>query len=133
MADLNFVITTIFLALFFLSNYGAISSVDLSTAILIEVDQTGHGDYRTIQDAIDAVPSNNSDHIFILVKPGVYKEKIVVYEDKPFITLSGVKGSKTVITWGESGEIFESPTFSVLASDFTARFITIQVNFHAVA
>ncbi|KAL0391966.1 UNVERIFIED_CONTAM: putative pectinesterase 11 [Sesamum radiatum] len=106
---------------------------DSSTAILIEVNQSGNGDYRKIQDAIDAVPSNNSDHIFILVKPGVYKEKIVVPADKPFITLSGTKANKTIITWSDSGEIFESPTFSVLASDFMARYLTIQNNYGAGA
>ncbi|KAK4387511.1 putative pectinesterase 11 [Sesamum angolense] len=106
---------------------------DSSTAILIEVDQSGNGDYRKIQDAIDAVPSNNSDHIFILVKPGVYEEKIVVPADKPFITLSGTKATKTIITWSDSGEIFESPTFSVLASDFMARYLTIQNNYGAGA
>ncbi|KAL0432412.1 UNVERIFIED_CONTAM: putative pectinesterase 11 [Sesamum latifolium] len=104
------------------------SGADSSTAILIEVDQSGNGVYRKIQDAINSVPSNNSDHIFILVKPGVYEEKIVVPADKPFITLSGTKATETIITWSDSGEIFESPTFSVLASDFMARYLTIQNN-----
>lgn len=46
---------------------------DLSTAFLMRVDQSGHGDYRKIQDAIDAVPSNNSELYFIWVKPGTYR------------------------------------------------------------
>lgn len=46
---------------------------DLSTAILIRVDQSGHGDFRKIQDAIDAVPSNNSDLYYIWIKPGTYR------------------------------------------------------------
>ena len=46
---------------------------DFSTAILIRVDQSGHGDFRKIQDAIDAVPSNNSDLYYIWVKPGTYR------------------------------------------------------------
>lgn len=52
------------------------SSMDSSaptTAILIRVDQSGNGDYTKIQDAIDAVPSNNSQLYFILVKPGTYR------------------------------------------------------------
>ncbi|KAK9165507.1 hypothetical protein Scep_000698 [Stephania cephalantha] len=44
----------------------------LSTAILIRVDQSGEGDYKKIQDAIDAVPSNNTELYFIWVKPGTY-------------------------------------------------------------
>ena len=46
---------------------------DMSTAVLVRVDQTGNGDYTKIQDAIDAVPSNNSQLYFIWVKPGTYR------------------------------------------------------------
>jgi pectinesterase len=99
----------------------------MTTALLIRVDQSGKGDYRKIQDAINAVPSNNSELVYIWVKPGIYIEKIVVPADKPFITLSGTNVSQTIITWKESGEIYVSPTFTVLASDFVARFLTIQV------
>ncbi|KAJ8540982.1 hypothetical protein K7X08_001798 [Anisodus acutangulus] len=103
------------------------SSTQLSSAILITVDQSGKGDYKKIQDAIDAVPSNNSQHVFILVKPGVYTEKIVVPADKPFITISGRKpANNTIITGNDYGDIFKSPTFTVFASDFMARYITIQ-------
>ncbi|KAH1065734.1 hypothetical protein J1N35_030721 [Gossypium stocksii] len=97
-----------------------------STAILVRVDQSGKGDYKKIQDAIDAVPSDNKELVFILVKPGIYQEKIVVPADKPFITISGLKANGTIITWNDGGEIFESPTFTVLASDFVARYLTIQ-------
>lgn len=44
-----------------------------NSAILIRVDQSGKGDYQKIQDAIDAVPSNNVDHVFILINPGIYR------------------------------------------------------------
>ncbi|KAG8643918.1 hypothetical protein MANES_11G086200v8 [Manihot esculenta] len=104
----------------------ATASIDLSTAVLIRVDQSGKGDFKKIQDAIDSVPPNNSQLVFISGKPGVYREKVVVPADKPFITLSGTKASNTIITWSHGGNIFESPTFSVLASDFVGRFLTIQ-------
>ncbi|XP_071937496.1 putative pectinesterase 11 [Coffea arabica] len=100
--------------------------MDMSTAILIRVGQSGMGDYDKIQDAINAVPSNNSELVFIWVKPGVYREKIVVPADKPFITLSGTEASKTIITWNDTGEIYDSPTMAVLASDFVGRYLTIQ-------
>ncbi|XP_060194420.1 putative pectinesterase 11 [Lycium barbarum] len=104
------------------------SSSQLSSAILIKVDQSGNGDFTKIQDAIDAVPSKNSQYVFILVKPGVYSEKVVVPADKPFITISGRKAaaSNTIITGNDYGDIFKSPTFTVFASDFVARYLTIQ-------
>ncbi|XVE56066.1 hypothetical protein DITRI_Ditri03aG0207200 [Diplodiscus trichospermus] len=101
-------------------------AAETSVALLISVDQSGKGDYRTIQEAIDAVPSNNNELVYILVKPGIYKEKIVVPVDKPFITISGSNANGTIITWNDGGDIFESPTFTVLASDFVGRYLTIQ-------
>ncbi|KAG6653294.1 hypothetical protein I3843_05G058500 [Carya illinoinensis] len=102
---------------------------DMSTAILIRVDQSGNGDFKKIQDAIDAVPSNNSELVFIWVKPGTYREKIVVPADKPFITLSGTMASNTIITWGDTGKIHDSATLSILASDFVGRYLVIQNTF----
>ncbi|XP_044509713.1 putative pectinesterase 11 [Mangifera indica] len=102
------------------------NSTDTSTAILLRVDQLGKGDFKKIQDAIDAVPSNNKELVFIWVKPGTYREKIVVPADKPFITISGTAPSTSIITWDEGGDIFESSTFTVLASDFVARYLTIE-------
>ncbi|CAI0377426.1 unnamed protein product [Linum tenue] len=110
---------------------GALSlATSFSIANLIRVDQSGKGDFRTIQEAIDSVPSGNSELVFIWVKPGVYVEKVVVPEDKPFITLSGNQGANsTVITWSEQGDIFETATLSVLAPFFVGRFLTIQNTF----
>ncbi|XP_076945948.1 putative pectinesterase 11 [Bidens hawaiensis] len=99
-----------------------------SDAVLI-VDQSGHGDYRKIQQAINAVASNNSQVVYISVKPGIYREKIIIPADKPFITLSGTVGTNTTITWNDGGDIFNSPTLSVMASDFVARYLTIQNEF----
>nr|XP_043616019.1 putative pectinesterase 11 [Erigeron canadensis] len=105
------------------------SSSTTAEAVLIVVDQSGKGDYRKIQEAINSVASNNSQRMYISIKPGTYR-KIVTPAEKPFITLSGTEGSNTTITWNDSGEIFESPTLSVMASDFVARYLTIQVSFH---
>ncbi|KAL2892739.1 putative pectinesterase 11 [Bienertia sinuspersici] len=79
---------------------------------LIVVDQSGEGQYRKIQDAIDAVPNNNVDSTLILVKPGTYKEKVTVPEDKPFIILSGRNAFNTTVTWDDNGDIHTSPTLS---------------------
>ncbi|KAJ7957746.1 Pectinesterase [Quillaja saponaria] len=100
--------------------------VNSEAKLIIRVDQSGKGDYMKIQEAIDAVPSNNQEPVYIKINPGVYEEKVVVPVDKPFIILSGSKAANTIITWNESGEIFECPTFSVLASDFVAQYLTIQ-------
>ncbi|CAN0909154.1 Putative pectinesterase 11 [Linum grandiflorum] len=128
--------TTIILTLLLLSQTLASSTTtprNWSVAKLIRVDNSapGRGDFETIQEAIDSVPSNNSELVFIWVKPGVYVEKVVVPKDKPFVTLGGTKAAanETVVTWNEKGGIFESATFSVLAPYFVARYLTIQNTF----
>lgn len=55
------------------------SSTNFSTAILIRVDQSGQGDFKKIQDAIDAVPSNNTELFFIWVKPGTYRFVVILF------------------------------------------------------
>uniref|UniRef100_A0A803MSH3 pectinesterase n=1 Tax=Chenopodium quinoa TaxID=63459 RepID=A0A803MSH3_CHEQI len=111
----------------FISNSNArLLSEKLTWKRLLTVDQSGGGKFKTIQDAIDAVPSNNVDVTLILVMPGTYKEKVTVPEDKPFIILSGRDVLNTTITWDDSGDIYTSPTLSVFASDFMARYLTIE-------
>ncbi|MFQ6619733.1 hypothetical protein Gotur_000259 [Gossypium turneri] len=116
-------IFSITLFVIFMASHGSTAA---TKSLLIKVDPSGKGDYRKIQDAIDAVPSNNKQVVLISVKPGIYEEKIIVPANKPFITISGSNPNDTVITWNDSGNIFESPTFSVLASDFVAQYLTIQ-------
>ncbi|KAL8166063.1 hypothetical protein V2J09_007562 [Rumex salicifolius] len=92
----------------------------------ITVDAAGNGNYWRIQDAVDSVPSGNSDPVLIRVKPGVYLEKVVVPVDKPFITLAGRDANGTVIKWGDNGDIHLSPTVTVFASNFVARYLTFE-------
>ncbi|XP_021851034.1 putative pectinesterase 11 [Spinacia oleracea] len=118
----------------FISNSnGRLLSEKLTWKRLITVDQSGEGNFITVQDAIDSVPSNNVDVTLILIKPGMYKEKVTVPEDKPFIILTGRNAENTTITWDDSGDIYTSPTLSVFASDFTARYLTIQNTYGAGA
>ncbi|XP_008220903.1 PREDICTED: putative pectinesterase 11 [Prunus mume] len=105
---------------------GVLSQAPPTPPISLTVDQSGNGDYTKIQDAIDAVPSNNAARVSILVRPGVYQEKIYVPIDKPFITMSGTNTEHTIITWNQAGWINQTSVFTVWASDFIGRQLTIQ-------
>lgn len=60
----------------------------------------GSGDFLTVQDAIDAVPDFRKNiRTTILVRRGVYKEKIVVPEGKINVSLIGEEGA--VLTYGD--------------------------------
>src|SRR5437762_1560349 len=49
---------------------------DLTVAI------DGSGDFKTVQAAIDAVPKENSERIIVHIKPGTYKEHLLIPKGK---------------------------------------------------
>lgn len=64
----------------------AIKTAAAETADII-VAQDGSGDFTNIQEAINSVPSNNSELKIILIKNGVYNEEIRI--DTDYIGLVG--------------------------------------------
>ena len=50
----------------------------------------GTGKYRTVQAAIDAVPTGNTSRAVITIKAGTYREIVTVPSNKPYITLQGL-------------------------------------------
>ena len=63
------------------------------------VAQDGTGDFRTIQEAIDAIPQSNEDNQIILIRNGVYREKVMIA--KSYISLVGEDREKTRIEFAE--------------------------------
>ena len=71
----------------------------------IVVDQTGHGDYMNVQDAIDAVPNYSHDKITtILIKAGTYKEAIDIPHTKFRMKIMGQGTDKTILTYDRYAE-----------------------------
>lgn len=102
----------------------------------ITVAQDGSGDYKTVQAAINAVPVNNKKPIVIIIKKGIYKEKILIDSLRPFITILGEDKLNTVLTYNDhtgklapDGDTINTRTswsFKIMADNFTARDITFQ-------
>jgi len=123
-------------ALLFAAVAGCLSIPSFATAKNLTVAADGSGDFKTVQAAIDAVPANGKSQVTVTIKPGIYKERVKIGKDKPFIKLSGEDPLKTVLTWnwnassiGDGGKpvgTFGSPTVIVEANDFLAENITIE-------
>ena len=106
------------------------------TSKVATVAQDGSGNYKTVQEAMNAVPTNNSSRFIIYVRNGVYKEKILLDSTKKFVTLIGEDKFKTILTYNDhtgklspSGDTINTRTswsFKILANDFTAKNITFQ-------
>lgn len=101
------------------------------------VAQDGTGDYKTVQEAIDAVPDyRKAGTTRIFIRNGVYKEKVVLAESKQSVTLVGESVEKTILTYddyaakpnvfGENKGTSGSSSFYVYGPDFHAVNITFQ-------
>src|SRR3954465_14782732 len=85
--------------LFFLIIFSIAASVSFSQKNKITVALDGSGDYKTVQAALDAVPSNNQKPVIINIKKGTYKEVITVDATKSFITFKGEDTANTILTF----------------------------------
>ncbi|MBQ3766216.1 MAG: pectin esterase [Bacteroidales bacterium] len=71
----------------------------------IVVDQTGHGDYMTVQEAVNAVPNYSHDKITtILIKAGTYKECIDIPHTKFRMKIMGQGTDRTILTYDRYAE-----------------------------
>lgn len=91
------------------------------------VAQDGSGNYTRVQDAINAVPKNQTERTVIHIKPGTYKEKIVVPPDRPNVMLVGKSYENTILTFDDyGGKTKDYASTRIKADDFTAVGITFQ-------
>ena len=65
----------------------------------VVVAQDGSGDFRTIQEAVDAIPAGNDDDHVILIRNGTYREKVMIAASH--IALAGEDREKTRIEFAE--------------------------------
>ncbi len=96
----------------------------------------GSGQFRTVQEAINAVPDFRKNTTTIFIKPGVYKEKIVLAESKAFVVLVGESAENTILTFddfatrkntfGEEVGTTGSASFYAFGEGFSAKNITFQ-------
>ena len=110
--------------------------VRIDKPAVVSVSGDGTGDFATVQAAVDAVPQGNTKPIVICIKPGTYKERIVVPPDKRFIHFAGDDSETTVLTFdlnarmvGEDGKeigTFRTPSVTIEADDFSAENITFE-------
>ena len=63
------------------------------------VAQDGTGDYKTVQEAIDAAPKSRIAPWLIFVKNGTYEELVTIPDSKPFIHLIGQDKQKTTVCY----------------------------------
>ncbi|KAK7308633.1 hypothetical protein VNO77_42252 [Canavalia gladiata] len=96
----------------------------------IVVDPSGHGNFSTIQSAIDSVPSDNRYWVAIKVKAGTYREKVKIPYDKPYIILKGEGKRKTFVEWNDHNTTLQSPTFAAMADNLVVKSISFRNSYN---
>lgn len=110
------------------------SEVILKDEFNIVVDQKGTGDFKTIQEAVNAARSYPSKRITILIKDGTYYEKVKVHAWNTTISFIGESREKTIITYDDyfnkigigRNSTFYTYTVLVEGNDFFCKNLTIK-------
>jgi pectinesterase len=102
----------------------------------IVVAQDGSGNYKTVQEAVNAVPDNSTQPTEIYIKKGTYKEKLIVAATKKEVRFIGEEVNNTIITYDDYASKKDSTgkelgtsrtsSFYVYGTGFTAKNITFQ-------
>jgi pectinesterase len=100
------------------------------------VAKDGSGNFKTVQEAINAVPDYRKKRTVIFIKNGVYQEKIIIAPSKQLISLIGESAEKTIITFGDWAQkktilgedtgTSGSATIFIYGRDFSATNITFR-------
>jgi pectinesterase len=132
-------ISFLLIAIIAISNSTAQTSVQYPQQITVAAD--GSGNYKTIQEAIDAIRAYSPEHITVNIKNGVYKEKIMVPAWVTNVSFIGESREGTIITYSDySGKFmnadtvnnkkkfstFNSYTMYVHGNDITIENLTIK-------
>ena len=100
------------------------------------VAKNGSGNFKTVQEAIMAVPDFRKNTTTIFIKNGVYKEKLVLPASKTNVRFIGEDVKKTILTYddyasrknafGEEIGTTGSTSFYIFGDNFSAENITFE-------
>lgn len=96
------------------------------------VAQDGSGNFKTIQDAVNAVRDLSQQQVTIFIKKGVYHEKLVIPSWKTNISLVGEDRENTVISWndysGKPKPVGANPAVRDTFRTYTSYTVLVQGN-----
>ena len=97
------------------------------------VARNGTGDCRTLTEAVEAIRAFMDYKVTVHVKPGTYKEKLVVPSWLQNVEFVGENAENTFITYDDHARInnmgtFRTYTLKVEGNDITFRNLTIENN-----
>jgi len=122
----------IFLSLFWFLVITTVNTSVVGGTLIVSAN--GEGDYISIQKAIDNLRAFTPVPHVIYLKPGVYKEKIVIPTWMTELSIIGEDAETTIVTWNDySGKLDGMHTFNtfttlISGNDIYVRNVTFQNN-----
>ncbi len=111
-------------------------SVTHNSETIYTVSKDGKGDFKTVQEAVDAAENSLDSTTKIIIKKGIYREKMTIPESKGAITFEGDTKGETIIVnndfaskknaEGKEMGTTGSSTIFVFSDNFSAKNITFQ-------
>jgi pectinesterase len=100
---------------------------------VLTVAQDGTGDYRTLTDAMEGIRAFMDYTVTVHIKPGIYKEKVIVPSWLQNVDIEGEDAARTVITWDDQANknkmgTFRTYTLKIEGSYITLRNLTVENN-----
>lgn len=106
------------------------------------VSKDGSGDFKTVQEAINAVPDFRKNTTTIYIRNGIYKEKLILPSSKTNVKFVGEETEKTIFTYDDFAKKTNrfneeigttgSASFYVFGDGFSADKITFENSSGAV-
>ena len=98
---------------------------------IIKLKSDGSGEFKTIADAINSIPNDNTNRIIISLGPGNYTEKIKIERNKPFISIIGDPNNLPTLVFDGTAAKYgtvESATLIVESDYFNAANLILAVS-----
>lgn len=102
----------------------------------IVVAQDGSGDFKTVQEAINAVPDFRKKKTTVFIRNGFYREKLIISETKDSLVIIGEDKDKTILSYnnfaskptgfGDQLGTSGSASVYVCSPNFTAENLTFE-------
>lgn len=113
------------------------SAVKAESLSFIKADVTvakdGSGNVKTINEAIEKVPLNNTKRFTIFIKKGVYDEQVRIPANKPYISLIGESRDTTILSFDinnkRAGTTSAAYATYIGGHDFHAENVTFRNSF----
>lgn len=123
-------------SILFISLFILTTTVNAQSSYDFTVAQDGSGNFKTIQEAFNAVPDFRKNVTSIFIKNGIYKEKLNLAGSKTNVMIVGEDVMETIVTYddfatkknrfGEEMGTTGSTSFYVFGDGFLAENITFE-------